>query len=177
MAMSVIASGGLLLRPQVIRRITDASGETVYRYDRVVKQQVITPETARTMARLLQGVVSAEGTAPGAAIPNYEVAGKTGTTQKILRVPLPNGGSKAVYSERHHVVSFVGFLPASRPQVVISVIVDDADARCPGGIAAGASVAAPSFKHLAEQLIPYLDIKPVYESSGRNILALEGVRR
>jgi cell division protein FtsI/penicillin-binding protein 2 len=184
MAMTVIASGGYLLRPQIISQINDASGEPVYRYGGVAKQRVITTETARTMARLLQGVVSDrrtrygnEGTAPEAAIPNYEVAGKTGTTQKLVPVPWGNGGTKLVYSERHHVVSFVGFLPASRPQVVISVIVDDADARAPGGVAYGKTVAAPSFKHLGEQLIQYLDIKPVYETSGRTALAMEGGRR
>lgn len=178
MAMSVIASGGYLLRPQVIQQITDASGEVVYRYGPVAKHRAITLDTARTMARLLQKVASPEGTAPGAAIPNYEVAGKTGTTQKLLPVTLANGKTKLEYSERHHVASFVGFFPASRPQVVISVIVDDADARAPLGTAAGASVAAPSFKHLGEQLIQYLDIKPVYDTgSGRSSLALEGGRR
>jgi hypothetical protein len=60
---------------------------------------------------------------------------------------------------------------------VISVIVDDADARAPGGVAYGKTVAAPSFKHLGEQLIQYLDIKPVYETSGRTALAMEGGRR
>jgi len=177
MAMGVIASGGYLLRPQIISQINDASGEPVYRYRGIAKHRVISAETARTMARLLQGVASPEGTAPGAAIPNYEVAGKTGTTQKLLPVTLANGTTKLVYSERHHIASFVGFLPASRPQVAISVIVDDADARCPGGVAYGSSVAAPSFKHLGEQLIQYLDIKPVYETSGRPALAMEGGRR
>lgn len=168
MAMSVIASGGYLLRPQVIRQIRDASGEVVYRYGPIIKHRVITEQTARTMARLLEGVASKEGTAPEAAIPNYEVAGKTGTTQKLV-----NGR----YSERHHVASFIGFFPASRPQVVISVIVDDADAHAPGGVAYGKGVAAPSFKRLGEQLIPYLDIKPVYNSAGPNLASLEGVRR
>jgi len=57
------------------------------------------------------------------------------------------------------------------------VIVDDADARSPGGVAYGAKVAAPSFKHLGEQLIQYLDLKPVYDTSGRTALAMEGGRR
>lgn len=177
MAMGVVASGGNLLQPQIIRQISDASGEVVYRYVPITKHRVISAETARTMQRLLQGVVSSEGTAPGVAIPHYEVAGKTGTTQKLMPVKLADGRTKNVYSERHHIVSFVGFLPASRPQVAISVIIDDADARCPGGVAAGASVAGPSFKRLAEQLIPYLDIKPVYETTGRTVAALEGGRR
>ncbi len=168
MAMGVVASGGLLLRPQIIKQIRDASGEAVYRYETVAKHRTISEQTARTMAQLLMGVASREGTAPGAAIPNYEVAGKTGTTQKII---------EGRYSERHHVASFVGFFPASRPQVAISVIVDDADARCPGGVAAGASVAAPSFKHIGEQLIQYLDIKPVYSSAAGANLVMGGTHR
>jgi cell division protein FtsI/penicillin-binding protein 2 len=112
-------------------------------------------------------VASNQGTAPTAAIPNFEVAGKTGTTQKII---------DGRYSERHHVASFVGFFPASRPQVAISVIVDDADAHAPNGIAYGTSVAAPSFKHIGEQLIQYLDIKPVYSTAGPSIV-MEGARR
>ena len=183
LAMGVIASGGYLLRPQIITKITDAAGEPVYRYSPVVKQRVVTAETARTMARLLQGVVSdrqtrygTEGTAPAAAIPNYEVAGKTGTTQKYMPVVMANGTVRNLPSKTHHVSSFVGFLPASRPQVEISVIVDDADAQTPGGVGYGAKVAAPSFKHLAEQLIPYLNIQPVYASSGTSLVAQAGGR-
>jgi cell division protein FtsI/penicillin-binding protein 2 len=168
MAMCVVPSGGFLQRPQVIKQIRDASGEVVYRYSAINKHRVITEQTARTMGRLLMGVASKQGTAPEAAIPNYEVAGKTGTTQKII-----NGR----YSERHHVASFVGFFPASRPQVAISVIVDDADAHAPNGIAYGAKVAAPSFKRLAEHLISYLGIKPVAAAAGTSLLAMEGGRR
>ncbi|MEO6873617.1 MAG: penicillin-binding protein 2 [Opitutaceae bacterium] len=184
MAMGVIASGGYLLRPQIIQQITDASGEVVYRYSAVAKQRVITAETARTMSRLLRGVVSDrktrygnEGTAPEAAIPNYEVAGKTGTSQKYLPETMANGKVRLLPSTKHHVASFVGFFPASRPQVAISVIVDDADAKAPGGIAYGKTVAAPAFKHLGEQLIQYLDIKPVYDTSDRPTVAMQGGRR
>ena len=184
MAMGVIASGGYLLRPQIISQINDSSGEPVYRYLGVAKSRVITPETARTMARLLTGVVSDrktrygnEGTAPEAAIPNYEVAGKTGTSQKYMPEVMANGTTRLLPSKKHHVASFVGFFPASHPQIAISVIVDDADAHAPGGVAYGTKVAAPSFKHLGEQLIQYLDLKPVYDTSGRTALAMEGGRR
>jgi cell division protein FtsI/penicillin-binding protein 2 len=166
-AMSVIASGGVLLRPQIIREITDAGGETVHRYARSEVRRVVSPATAQTVARMLMGVASSEGTAPEAAIPNFQVAGKTGTTQKLI---------DGKYSERHHVASFVGFFPASRPELVISVIVDDADAHAPGGVAYGAKVAAPAFKHIAEQLIQYRDIKPAYEPN-RGLLVMEGGRR
>jgi cell division protein FtsI/penicillin-binding protein 2 len=163
MAMGVIASGGLLLRPQIIREIRDASGEIVYRYTTVAKRRVITEQTARTMRSLLQGV-PVEGTGKAAAIPNYEVAGKTGSTQKLI---------DGRYSSQHHVASFVGFFPASRPQVAISVIIDDADP-LKGSYASGGMVAAPSFKRIGEQLIQYLDIKPVYSAPAGHALAFRG---
>ncbi len=165
-AMAAIASGGVLMRPQIIRQVRDASGEVVYNFTGSVRRHVVTTRTAEQMARMLEGVASPEGTAPMAAIPNFEVAGKTGTAQKLI-----NGH----YSEHNHVGSFVGFFPASRPRVVISVIVDDA--KLPNGrIAYGATVAAPSFKRIGEQLIQYMDIKPVIEP-GRNLLVMDGGRR
>jgi cell division protein FtsI (penicillin-binding protein 3)/stage V sporulation protein D (sporulation-specific penicillin-binding protein) len=165
-AMAAIASGGVLMRPQIIRQVRDASGEVVYNFTGSVRRHVVSTRTAEQMARMLEGVASPEGTAPMAAIPNFEVAGKTGTAQKLI-----NGH----YSEHNHVGSFVGFFPASRPRVVISVIVDDA--KVPNGrIAYGATVAAPSFKRIGEQLIQYMDIKPVIEP-GRNLLVMDGGRR
>jgi cell division protein FtsI/penicillin-binding protein 2 len=165
-AMATIASGGALMRPQVIRQVADNNGEAVYNFTGSVRRQVLSTKTAEQMAVMLEGVASKEGTAPMAAIPNFEVAGKTGTAQKLI-----NGR----YSDRNHVGSFVGFFPATRPRVVISVIVDDA--KVPNGrVAYGSTVAAPSFKHIAEQLIQYMDIKPVFEP-GRNMLVMEGGRR
>ena len=165
-AMATIASGGLLMRPQIIRQVRDASGEVVYNFTGSVRRHVITTRTAEQMARMLQGVASPEGTAPMAAISNFEVAGKTGTAQKLI-----NGH----YSEHNHVGSFVGFFPASHPRVVISVIVDDA--KVPNGrIAYGATVAAPSFKRIGEQLIQYLDIKPAIEPA-HSLLAMDGGRK
>ena len=102
------------------------------------------------MAKLLTGVVSPEGTANGAAIEGFEVAGKTGTSQKII---------DGQYSSSHHVGSFSGFFPASRPRVAITVIVDDAQLK--GRIAYGSTVAVPSFKAISEQLIQYLGINPI----------------
>jgi len=105
------------------------------------------------------------GTAHKAELPGWMAAGKTGTSQKVI---------DGKYSTTHHVASFVGFFPASRPQVVVSVIVDDA--QMPGGgVAYGRIVAAPSFRNVALRLIQYLDIKPVTEFP-RNRLALQGDR-
>jgi cell division protein FtsI/penicillin-binding protein 2 len=167
-AMTVIASGGLLLRPQVIKQIRDAQGEVVYRYGAVSKQRVVSEATAKTVGKMLMGVVAPDGPAKEIAIANYQVAGKTGTTQKII------GGK---YSTKHHVASFVGFFPATRPRVAISVIVDDADEHAPNGVAYGRTVAAPSFKRISEQLIQYLEIKPVYSEPGGSNVVMGGVRR
>lgn len=171
MAMGVIASGGNLLLPQIIKKIQDPAGEAIYEYGTTVKHRAISEKAAQTMARLLMGVASKEGTGLNAVIPGYEVAGKTGTTQKIV-----NGR----YSERHHVASFIGFFPATNPQIAISVIVDGADARAPGGIAYGSGVAAPSFKRIGEQLIAYAPLRivaPAPESASPNTLAMQGGRR
>ncbi len=183
-AMSVIANGGQLMEPQLIRNLRDNSGAVVHTFDPIITHRAIAERTARTMSQLLMGCAAKGGTAPEAAIPGYEVAGKTGTTQKYLplvvngrTVLLANGRPKNVPSKQHHVSSFVGFFPAGDPQVVISVIVDEADARCPGG--AGGKVAAPSFRRIGEQLIPVLNIKagngaaPV---SLTTLVAQQGVR-
>ena len=175
MAMSVVASGGLLMRPQVIREVRDAKGERVYRFDGVSRSRAITERTAEMMAYMLTRVASTEGTAPEAAIPNYQVAGKTGTSQKLVPVTDSKGRTVLRYSEKEHVASFVGFFPASRPQIAISVIVDGADAHATNGVAYGHAVAAPSFKRIGEQLIQYLDIKPVTELQ-RPLLAMGGAK-
>ncbi len=178
-AMGVIASGGILWRPQIIRQIRDGSGEIVFhRIDGIAINRAVSERTAQTMAAMLMGVASKEGTAPEAAIEGFDVAGKTGTSQKFMPEVMPNGTTKLLPSHTHHVASFVGFFPASRPQVVISVIVDDADAHAPNGRAYGAKVAAPSFKHIGEQLIPILDIKSNRAVVRTNLLvAKEGGRR
>ena len=160
MAMSAVANGGILLRPQIVKEIRDASGNVIRSFAPEKRNQVLKPSTAATLAQLLTGVVR-EGTAKGFDIDGFEVAGKTGTTQKLV---------DGKYSTTHHVGSFVGFFPASRPQVVLSVIVDDAQVT--SGSAYGRVVAAPSFKHIAEQLIQYLDIKPV--TAPRSLLAMQG---
>jgi cell division protein FtsI/penicillin-binding protein 2 len=147
-AMATIANDGVLMRPQVVRRIADQDGGTIVEYSPIARRRVIRADTAKLVAHLLTRVVSSEGTAPKAAIDGFEVAGKTGTTQKII---------DGHYSTTHHVGSFVGFFPASKPRLAISVIIDDARLN---GIAYGSTVAAPTFKSIAEQLTQYLGISP-----------------
>ena len=164
MAMSTVANGGVLMRPQIIREIRDNQGNVVRRFEPEVRERVLRPGTAAQLAQMLHGVVGDEGTGKGFDLPGFEIAAKTGTTQKIV---------DGRYVNNRHVGSFVGFFPASRPEVVLTVIVDDG--KVAGGNAYGRAVAAPSFKHVAEQLIPYLDIKPVMPA--RQFFALNGGAR
>jgi cell division protein FtsI (penicillin-binding protein 3) len=171
-AMSVIAADGMLLRPQIIQEVRDASGELVYRFGRDEMGRAVSEEVARTVALMLTGVTKKGGTAMEAAIDGFDVAGKTGTSQKLI---------DGDYSNKHHVASFVGFFPAAHPLVAISVVVDDADHRAPNGVAYGRTVAAPSFKRIGERLIPILSkIKSQREpstSSSGLLAANEGGRR
>lgn len=174
-AMSVIAAGGLLLRPQIIREIRSPSGEVLFRYGPEVERRVISASTAHIMARLLWGVPNAaEGNAKEARIPGFDVAGKTGTANKVRTDGVPG------YMDHHHVVSsFIGFFPSENPQVDISVIVDDADAShdpAARGTAYGHIVAAPAFHDIAVKLIPYLDIQPSRPDIALPTLAVEGGR-
>jgi cell division protein FtsI (penicillin-binding protein 3) len=162
MAMSAVANGGALMRPQIIQEIRDGDGRVVRKFDPEKRTQALKPSTAAMLAQMLHGVVGPEGTANGFDIPGFEIAGKTGTTQKII---------DGKYVNNRHVASFVGFFPASRPEIVLTVIVDDA--KVPKGNAYGRAVAAPAFKHVAEQLIQYLDIKPV-DRVTRGFVAMQG---
>jgi cell division protein FtsI/penicillin-binding protein 2 len=146
-AMSVIAADGLLMQPQLVLRIEDPkTRQVVLSYPPRSKGRAITSGTAATVATLLRGVCGKGGTAPIADIPDYEVAGKTGTTQKII-----NGK----YSSTHHVASFAGFFPVNDPKLAITVIIDEPHGE---GVSYGGKVSAPIFREVALECIKWLNI-------------------
>lgn len=147
-AMSVIANDGVLMEPMLAKRVFDHEGNDVLRFKPEPKRRVISTDVASTVAQMLADVVGEDGTARRASIDNYAVAGKTGTTQKIV-----NGA----YSRQHHVASFSGFFPAQNPSLVITVVVDEPQLK---GVGYGGSVAAPAFRNIAEACIAYLGIRP-----------------
>ncbi len=144
-AVSAIANGGVLLRPYVAVEVRDAKGQLVAETSSQVRRRVISPETARTLTGILEGVVT-HGTGTRAAIHGYRVAGKTGTAQKID----PRTGT---YSPTQFVGSFVGFVPAHNPRLAMIVVIDE-----PQGEAWGGTIAAPVFRKVGEQVLPYLGI-------------------
>ena len=135
------------MQPQLVRRIYDNSGNTIIHYSPRAVRRVISSKIAALMGDMLTDVVSDTGTARRAQIKGFKVAGKTGTSQKII-----NG----TYSTRQHIASFSGFFPAQRPRLVITVVVDTPRG---SGIGYGGLVAAPSFSSIARQAANYMGIK------------------
>lgn len=170
MAMGAIANGGKLMMPHVIHSITNEQDEPVTEFAPVMVRQIASPEVMKEVVQGLTDVVSARGTAKGAAVPGFAVAGKTGTAQKVS----PQGG----YLSGKYVVSFLGFLPANDPELVGMVMIDNA-VTAPG-MNYGGLVSAPIFSTIAEQAMRYLNIEPtlplVQNSAGGKPVALTGDR-
>jgi cell division protein FtsI (penicillin-binding protein 3) len=134
-AYSAIANRGVMRRPYVI-----AGGQQP-------PERVLSPRTAESVARMLEGVLGPGGTAQEAQVDGYRLAGKTGTAEK------PDG--KGGYSKTKFVASFIGFAPASDPRLLVAVMVDE-----PAGEIYGGVVAAPAFERIVEFALPYLRIPP-----------------
>jgi len=150
-AMAVIANGGKLVTPRIIKSINSPEGKTISSLSPVVQRQVISGETAQEIGDALRGVVSDRGTAAAAAVPGFTIAGKTGTAQKVD----PKGG----YEQGKYVVSFAGYLPADHPEFVGLVVLDDAHTSKPE-LNYGGLIAGPIFSRLAEKAARYLDLEP-----------------
>jgi cell division protein FtsI/penicillin-binding protein 2 len=146
MAMCAIANDGWLMRPMLVDRLEDNDHNVVAKYSPQRVRQVITGETAKQMVGALKSVVTAEGTAPKAALENYTVAGKTGTAQKA---------EHGVYVPDKFFSSFLGFFPADNPELCISITMDE-----PKGGHYGGQTAAPIFRQIAERAANYLNIRP-----------------
>jgi cell division protein FtsI/penicillin-binding protein 2 len=150
MGISVIANGGKLMRPQIIKSIQDRDGQEILSVKPEVVREVIPPATASFVSTALTEVVSERGTAALARVSGFAVAGKTGTAQKVD----PKGG----YAAGEYVVSFVGYIPAEDPRFVCLILIDDA--KLTSGLNYGGLVAAPIFSRVAEKAARYLDLVP-----------------
>lgn len=148
LAMATVANGGLWCPARLVAANLDADGQPLHTFKpERAERRVLAAETAWELAEMLEQVATREGTARRAEIAGYRVAGKTGTSRKIV---------DGRYREDAHNASFSGFFPVNEPAVVITVVVDNAQK---DGVAYGGSVAAPVFKQVAERLIPYLNIR------------------
>jgi len=148
MAYAAVANGGFLMRPYVVRRVVSPGGEVLLENQPHVVRRVISEKTARLLASMLKEVTNEGGTGVMANVEGFEVAGKTGTAQKA---DLAHGG----YAARKRVASFVGFVPADAPRLVVLVLVDEPEVSVYGGI-----VAAPVFRNIARGALRQLAVAP-----------------
>jgi cell division protein FtsI (penicillin-binding protein 3) len=146
-AFGAVANGGMLMQPRLVRATFDADGREVRRFEPRAVRQVISPDTARTLTRIMVKVVEA-GTGHNAAIPGYDVAGKTGTAQKL-------DPATRRYSRAPGVLSFVGFAPADEPRFVMLVMLDE-----PKNEHWGSEAAAPIFSTIGREILRYLEVPP-----------------
>ena len=146
MAVNSFANGGALMRPQIVSQVVTREG--VRRFEPVRVRQVVTPQTAQTVARMMLDVVEGQvaGAPPHRArVEGYRVAGKTGTTL----VSIPTG-----YDPDTTIASFAGFLPYEAPRVTILVKIDQPS----GDSNLGGVVAAPVFSVIAADIMEYLNV-------------------
>ena len=147
-AMSAIANGGRLMQPMLVRRMSDGHGAIIEENKPRVRRQVVPRRVAKLVGQMLTAVTEPGGTAMEAAVDGYLVAGKTGTAQKADYV---HGG----YAKDKWLASFIGFAPADRPSVVISVVIDEPVIAHYGG-----TVAGPVFRRIAEVTLRHMGITP-----------------
>ena len=148
-AVSAIANRGRLLEPLLVKRVADSTGVILETPTTRVRRMAVPPSVSKLMSEMLVSVTEGEGTGVEAQIPGFRVAGKTATAQKID----PETGK---YTDTKYIASFVGFVPAEKPRLVIVVAIDEPMA----GTYAGGSVAAPVFRRIGEMGLRYLGVTP-----------------
>ena len=146
-AVSAVANGGYLVTPHTVSSITDKNGKVIQSFDTNVRRQIISAETCKTVAKILEEGVSGDGGAKNAYVPGYRIAAKTGTSEK------KNEGSLGRY-----ICSTVAFAPADNPQYAVIIMVDEPTS----GVLYGSTVAAPYVGRVMETILPYLGVEAVY---------------
>ncbi|MCA9601663.1 MAG: PASTA domain-containing protein [Myxococcales bacterium] len=147
-ATAAIANGGRLLHPVLVKRLNLPDGGTELVDPPETRHRVVGGGTARLVTDMLTAVTSSNGTGSEAAVDGFLVAGKTGTAQKHDYI----GGG---YADGKWVSSFVGYLPAEKPRLVIAVMIDEPTIAHYGG-----SVAGPVFRRIAEASLRHLGVAP-----------------
>lgn len=146
-AVSVIANGGKLMRPRIVKQVVDARGKTVEAFPVRMVRQVLQERAAKQATEGMILVTQKGGTGRRARVPGFVVAGKTGTANKVD--PLVGGYSKTKVTS-----SFVGFVPAQDPRLVMYIAIDEPKEARYGGV-----VAAPIFASVAREALPYMGVE------------------
>lgn len=156
-AYAAIANGGVWNRPYLVKEVIGPEGVPYKKSFSAEGKRIISIETSFRLREILRRVVES-GTGQAAKIEGIDIAGKTGTAQKIS----PGGGGG--YQEGKYIASFLGFFPVDAPKVLIAVFIDE-----PKGVYYGGVVAAPCFKEMAKEIYAYLrlgePLERIYMSS------------
>lgn len=147
-ALSSIANGGFRVRPYVVEKVLDAKGNEILRNEPKIGPKIISKAVGEMLKSYMLGVTEQDGTGSRARMPGFEVAGKTGTAQKLD--PLTKE-----YTLDRTVSSFMGFVPVKEPKVAILVVIDE-----PKGGMFGGEIAAPVFKNIASKTLEYYHVIP-----------------
>ena len=142
-AVSAVANGGTLMKPQLVKEIVGPSGRVVTPFEKEEIRRVISEDTSKLEREILEAVVT-NGTGRRSFLPGYRVAGKTGTAQKVA-----NGG----YIQGEYVASFAAFAPADKPRLAMLAVID-------GVPFYGGAVAAPVIQSVMLDSLKYLGLKP-----------------
>ena len=145
-AATAIANGGVLLKPQIVRKVVSPEGKVIREYGREPLWEVISPQVAGEMLDDMEAATSPEGTARRVSIPGVRISAKTGTAQ----VAIPTGG----YSPTDFIASLMGILPTDDPRLIIYVVLENPK----GQSYYGSTVAAPIFHDVALAAIDILGI-------------------
>ncbi len=159
-AISAIANDGMMMKPMLIKNIISSTGSIEKAFYPKPVQQIISPDTAHKVKRMMNLVVKEEGTGTRAAMEGYQVCGKTGTAQKAKK-------NQRGYSDTLYTSIFAGFAPLENPQLAILIVVDEPLNKYHGG-----EVAAPAFKTIMAESFSYLNIPP--ETDAHMIAHLSG---
>ena len=148
--ISAVANGGYLVKPHLLKEIVDTKGKTMYEYE-IEKEKIIDSEVSATISQILKEGVDGDGGAKNAYVLGYDIAAKTGTSEK-----------KDKYDEKgntpYRVSSCVGYAPSDNPKVAAIILVDEPTV----GSVYGSVVAAPYISNLMELILPYLGEKADY---------------
>ena len=144
-AISAVGNGGRLMKPYILKKTVDDSGNTIKETSPEVKRQVVSETTAATVASYMEDVVK-RGTGSNAYVAGYHVAGKTGTSEKTG------------VEEIKYIASFAGFAPCDDPEITVVIVIDAPS----GAVYSGGDIAAPVAGQVFEKVLPYLGIEPSY---------------
>jgi stage V sporulation protein D (sporulation-specific penicillin-binding protein) len=155
-AYSAVVNGGKLMKPRLVKELTDSDGNVVKKFEPEVIRTVISKQTSDTVRGILEGVVATpNGTGIGAYVKGYRIAGKTGTSQTT--------------DQKVHHASFCGFAPADDPQIITLVVLFDPK----GESYMGGVIAAPTAGKIMEDVLNYMQVERKYTEEDLNAMAKE----